>query len=251
MKKVVSLVICLCGSFFYGGISRADESVKWGVTADYFSKYIWRGQCINDESVLQPSAFMSLYGFTGSVWTNLDLTGENNSSGEFTEVDLTLDYTKALPCVEGINFSVGTIHYRFPNTPYEPTTELYGGLSAALPLSPTIKIYRDVDEIEGFYIQFAAGHTIEKIAVWKEDCYCDVQLGASMGYGTSSYNDGYFGVESGEFNDLTISAGLPIWFGRLVIKPSVCYSTMLSDNIRDATDNSENLWGGVSTSIRF
>jgi hypothetical protein len=84
-----------------------------------------------------------------------------------------------------------------------------------------------------------------------EKCYCGLQFGANVGWGNSPYNKGYFSVNNGNFNDLTISTGLPICFGRLVIKPSVSYSTMLSDDIRQATFKSENLWCGVSTLIDF
>ncbi len=61
------------------------------VSVDYFSKYVWRGQSINDESVLQTNVSGSAYGFTGSIWSNSDLT--NDRKGEFSEVDYSLDYS--------------------------------------------------------------------------------------------------------------------------------------------------------------
>jgi hypothetical protein len=36
-----------------------------------------------------------------------------------------------------------------------------------------------------------------------------------------------------------------------MVKPSVNYSTMLSDDIRQATDKSDNLWFGVGLSTSF
>jgi hypothetical protein len=245
---MLAYFVC-CGTL----IATADENspVKFRFSTDYYSKYIWRGQNINDESVLQPCVYVSAYGFTGSIWGNLDLTNSNGNSDEFTEFDYTLDYTTAIPGVESVSFSAGVIHYRFPSTTFNSTTELYGGLSAAVPLSPAIKVYYDIDEIEGCYMQLSVGHTIEKITRWREDCYCNIQFGAAIGYGTSKYNEGYFGVESGALNDLTISGALPICFGRWTIKPSVGYSTMLSDDVRAATVNSDNFWGGVSVSVNF
>ena len=231
----------------------AEDEVKLGLSADFLSKYIWRGQNLNDESVFQPSASVSAYGFTGSVWGSHDLTNENDNAGEFTEVDYTLDYTNTLPGIDGVNWSVGVIHYRFPNTSFEPTTEIYGGLTfIELPLTPAVRVYRDVDEVEGSYYQFALGHTFEKVVVWTEDCSCDLALGASVGYGDSSYNRGYFGADGGGFNDLTLWAGLPICFpDGWTFKPSINYSMMLSDDIRTATVNSDNIWGGVSLSKTF
>lgn len=231
------------------------EAVKIAVAADYFSRYIWRGQNINDRSVLQPAISASTYGLTGSIWGNIDLTDKSqtapDNAWEFSEFDYTLDYSAAVPGVEWLNVSVGTIHYEFPNTAYKPTTEIYGGLTLGVPLSPSIKIYRDVDEINGSYFQFGLVHTFEKLVVWSENCCCGLQLGANVGWASSAYNGGYFGVDDGKFNDLTLSAGLCVQIGSWMVRPNVNYSTMLSDSIREATDKSSNLWCGAGLSTLF
>jgi hypothetical protein len=198
----------------------AEEKVKFGLSTDYYSKYIWRGQNIDDKSVLQPAVSASAYGFTGSIWGNLDLTSQNDTSGEFSEYDFTLDYSGEVPGIKGLGFSIGTIYYRFPNTSFQPTTEVYGGLSLDMPLSPSIKWYRDVDEIDGSYFQFGIGHTLEKIYVVNDKCYCGLQLGASYGWASSAYNKGYFGVDGGHSNDLTLSAGLCTQVYSWMIKPN-------------------------------
>jgi len=229
----------------------AEEKIKFGLSTDYYGKYIWRGQNINDKSVLQPAVSASAYGFTGSIWGNLDLTNKNNNPGEFSEFDYTLDYSATVPDANWLNFSAGTIYYRFPNTVFKPTTEIYGGLSLNVPLSPSFKWYRDVDEVKGSYFQFGLGHTFEKIIEVNEKCYCGLQLGASVGWANSAYNNGYFGVDDGHFNDLTLSAGLCTQLYSWMVRPSVNYSTMLSNAIREATDKSDNLWMGVGISTSF
>ncbi len=50
------------------------------VSADYFGRYIYRGQNVNDKSVLQPSVAGSAYGLTGSVWANIDLTNRSQTA---------------------------------------------------------------------------------------------------------------------------------------------------------------------------
>ena len=218
----------------------------------YFSKYIWRGQNISDESVFQSSISLSKRNFTGSVWGNLDLKNENDNAGDFKELDFTVDYTAKVPGVDWMSFSAGAIHYQFPSTDFSPTTEIYGGLGLSVPFSPSIRIYRDVDEIDGSYIQFGIGQNLKKVASFTETCYCGFQLGAGVGYGSSKYNQGYFGIDSDKFNDLTLSVGLPIYIGRqLTIQPNINYSCMLSDDIRKTTTNSESLWGGISASVSF
>ncbi|MBM4029077.1 MAG: hypothetical protein FJ280_27325 [Planctomycetes bacterium] len=167
-------------------VACAEDKVSVGVTADVFSKYVWRGQNIVDDWVLQPGASVGYKGFTGSVWGNMDLAGEVVGGGRFNEIDLALDYSNTLPGVDVLSYSLGVVHYMFPNTGAAATSEVYAGLSLEVPLSPAVRWYYDFDEIEGSYLQFSLGHTIEKIWAWRDDFYCGVQLGASLGYGTGA-----------------------------------------------------------------
>jgi hypothetical protein len=229
-----------------------SQQLGVGISADYFSKYIWRGQNLNNESVFQPSIYLSKYGFTASIWGNMDMTNNLDNAGNFTEFDTSLDYTTAMPGIDFLDLSVGGIYYDFPSTDFDDTTEIYAGVSAPTwPLSPSFKMYRDVDEIKGNYYQLGVGHTFEKVTTFSEECFCDLVLGASVGYGNAAYNKGYFGVDSDQSNDLTLTAGLPICLGNWTLKPSVNYATMLSDSIRSAADKSDNLWGGLSLSTSF
>jgi hypothetical protein len=255
--KKLSIFGLVMSLILVSGVSAADEqAVNFGLSADYYSKYIWRGQNINDKSVFQPAISASVYGFTGSIWGNLDLTNRSktapDNAGEFSEFDWTLDYTSTIPGIDWLTGSVGAIYYKFPNTPFEPTTEVYAGLSLNdVPLSPSFKWYRDVDEIKGSYFQFGVGQFFEKIYVMNEKCYCGLQLGASYGWANSAYNNGYFGVDGGHSNDLTLSAGLCTQVYSWMVKPSINYSAMLSNPLQEATDKSDNVWVGVGVSTSF
>lgn len=229
----------------------AEDEVSLGVAADLFSKYIWRGQNVVDDWVLQPSAGVGYKGFTGSIWGNVDWTGELVDDWELSEVDYAIDYSNRLPGQETFGYSLGAIYYDFPNTGWNATSEVYAGLTADAPLSPAVKWFYDFDEADGSYIQFSVGHTIEKIVSWTEQEYCGLTLGASLGYATDNYNESYFGVDDGAINDLTVTAGVPFCFGPLTIKPSVGCSVMIDDDIREATDKSDNFWGGVGASYNF
>ncbi|MEN6425716.1 MAG: hypothetical protein ABFE13_10155 [Phycisphaerales bacterium] len=242
---VAAMTLCMVSAVM------AEDEVSFGVAADLFSKYIWRGQNVVDDWVLQPSGSVGYKGFTGSIWGNVDLTGDFVDDWEFSEVDYAVDYSNSFPGQETFSYSLGMIYYDFPNTQWNATSEVYGGLTGDLPLSPAVKWFYDFDEADGSYLQFSIGHTIEKIASWSDDDYCTVALGASVGYATDNYNDFYFGVDDGAINDLTLSAGVPFCFGSLTIKPSVGYSVMIDDDIREATNKSDNLWGGVGASYSF
>jgi hypothetical protein len=247
-NKIISCFIILkCGA----NTVFAANDISLNITADYATKYIWRGQNVSNRSIFQPTVSLNKYGFTGSFWGNMDLTGQNEHRYEFIELNYILDYSAAVPDIKGMDFSIGTIHYQFPNTSSKPTTEFYGGISLDAPLTPSIKVFRDVDETDGTYIQAAIGHTIEKIATFSDDCYCGLQLGSGIGWGNSAYNTYFFGINYGKSNDLVFSADFPICMGKWTIKPGINYSMMLSDAVRSATAGSDNLWGGVSISRSF
>lgn len=229
----------------------AESDVSVGVAADFFSKYVWRGQNVVDDWVVQPSVSLGYKGLTGSIWGNVDMTGDLVDSWEINEIDYAIDYSNTIPGQEVFGYSVGYIYYDFPNTGWDTTNEFYGGLSADVFLAPAVKWFYDFDEANGSYILFSIGHTIEKIASWGEDSSCDLALGASVAYASDGYNDFYFGVNDGALNDLTISLGVPFTFGSLTIKPSVAYSSMLNDDIRTATGKSDNFWGGVGLAYSF
>ncbi|NLZ04017.1 MAG: hypothetical protein GXY19_02465 [Phycisphaerae bacterium] len=229
----------------------AEGDVTVGVGADLFSKYVWRGQNLVDDWVFQPSVSAGYKGLTGSIWGNLDLTGDFVDDGEFNEVDYAIDYSNDFPGQETLGYSVGVIYYDFPNTPWEATSEFYGGLSVDAPLRPAVKWFYDFDEADGSYLLFSIGHTVEKIASWREGRSCVLVLSASLGYGTDNYDEFYFGVDDAALNDVTLSAGVPFTFGSLTVKPSVAYSMMIDDDIRRATGESDSLWAGVGLSYSF
>ena len=164
-----SVVLELTLIVLAAGTAAADDKViTYGFSTDYFSKYIWRGQNIDNSSVLQPTISASAYGFTGSIWGNLDMTNKSktapDNAGEFSEYDLTLDYTTSIPDFNWVSWSVGTIYYQFPNQVFNPTTEIYGGFSLTqVPLTPTFKWFRDVQEINGSYFQYSIGQTFDKV----------------------------------------------------------------------------------------
>jgi len=220
-------------------------------TADLYGKYIWRGQNLNNGTVFQPSVSLGLYGFTGTVWGSLDLTDENGHRGELTEVDVSLDYSTEIPDLKLVEVSAGAIHYQYPNTDFHSTSEIYAGVSLTCLLEPSARIYYDVDEINGAYLQLAVGHTIEKIVTFQESYYGGCAFGLSIGYGSAGYNEGSFGVDENAFNDLTVFLSLPVHVKGLTISPSISYSGMLVEEIRAATASSDNVWAGVSVTYDF
>src|SRR6056297_3389533 len=114
MKKTICLTAILVLTAI-GSSLQADDKIEFEITADYFGKYIWRGQNLSDDPVFQPGISATYNNFTAGVWGNLETTSINNNSGEFTEWDYYLDYSNSLPGVDGVGYSVGIINYHFPS----------------------------------------------------------------------------------------------------------------------------------------
>jgi hypothetical protein len=235
---------------------KAQEEVTVGATADFFGKYVWRGQNLVDDWVLQPGAAVGYKGLTASAWGNLDLTGENGNRGEFSEVDLTLDYSWQCSKFDVLSYSVGLIYYDFP-VPHagDDTTELYWGLSLDVPASPSLTVYHDIDEAEGAYVSLGVGHSFAEAFELGPGVPVSLDLGATLGWGSASYNKFYWGPDKSKLNDLVLSLALPFEIGGLTIMPSVNYVTLVSDEIR-RTDaygsDSDDLWyAGVGFAKEF
>jgi hypothetical protein len=156
--------------------------------------------------------------------------------------------------IKGVGYSVGVIYYDFPGTTTKDTTEIYWGFNFDLPLSPSITVFHDVDEAEGSYVVLAVGHSIEKIAELSPNMPVGMEIGASLGWGSCSYNKYYWGTDQSKLNDLAFSVSFPTEIAGWAVAPSLNYVTLVSDDIR-ATDiygtDSDFFFVGVSFSKSF
>ncbi len=254
MKKlgclIIGLSVLVCGT----GVVFGESEVDFEVTADFFGKYLWRGQNLNDDPVFQTSFNVSYRSLTATIWGNLDLTNYNGNNGDFSQLDYCLDYSGNVPGIKGVGFAIGAAYYSFPGTATKDTTELYWGLNFDLPLSPSVMFYHDVDEADGTYFSFALGHSVEKIIELTPDIPVGMEIGASLGWGSRSYNNYYWGTDQSKLNDLTFSVSFPMEIRGWTVAPNLSYVTLLSDDIR-ATDvygtNSDFFFAGISFSKRF
>ncbi len=252
-NSLVAMLVSIAVSS--AGFAGEQKSIfEYEFTADYFGKYIWRGQNLSDDPVFQPGLSISYGNLTAGIWGNMDLTNINGNSGDFSEVDYSLDYSSAFPGIEGVGYSVGVIYYDFPGTATKDTTEVYWGLNFDLPLSPSVTVYHDVDEAEGSYVSLAFGYSIERIAELGPDIPVGMEIGTSLGWGSGSYNKYYWGTDQSKLQDLTFSVSFPMEIAGWTLSPSLNYITLVSDDIR-STDvygtASDFFFAGISLSKSF
>ena len=243
------------------GTAWAGEASTVGVTLDSAGKYIWRGQALTDDPVFQPGVSIGVGGFTASIWGNMDLTdhkqgpGTPSEKGQFTEIDYALDYSGE---AWGFGYSLGVIYYDFPHLTNDAgTTEIYAGLSKDMFLNPSITMYYDIDDINGAYISGGIGHTVENIFSLGEGLPVNLDLSASLGWGSSGYTKSYWGAPatSSALNDLVLGAALPFDLGKgMSVTPFLNWVTLVDDDIRSTNaydTDSDYLFGGISFAAEF
>jgi hypothetical protein len=231
----------------------AAPEIGFEITTDFMSKYIWRGQNLSDDYVFQPCTSLSYGSITAGIWGNWDMTSINDNDKQFSELDYSIDYSNSIPGIEGLGFSVGAIYYDFPSTDIEATTELYWGLNLDTFLSPAVTVYHDIDEADGTYVSFSVGHTIDEIAKIG-DTSIAMEIGASVGWGNSSYDEYYWGVDSAKVNDYAVSLAFPMDIVGWTFTPSVRYSAIASSDLRETdaySTDSDYVYTGLSLSKAF
>ena len=252
-KKMFFIVFGLLMSLTSVGVGK-EESIEISLTTDFMGKYIWRGQNLSDDPVFQPSIALGYESLTVSIWGNMDLTNINGNSGDFSELDYTVDYSDDLPGVEGVGYSVGVIYYDFPGTALGDTTEIYWGFNFDLPLSPSITVYHDLDEAEGSYVLVAVEHSIESVFELSPELPVGMSIGAGLGWGSGSYNKYYWGTDESKMQDLVFSMSFPMEIAGWTVTPNMSYVTLVSDDIRDIDvygTSSDFFVAGISLSKSF
>lgn len=247
LKKMMVVVAAMIVS--YAATSRAfDVEIAGDASVDYNGKYVWRGQVLNDDPVLQPSVGFQVGKVYLNVWGNMDTTEYNGNSGEFNEVDYTIDYSDQITDLLG--FSIGAIRYDFPNTSLDATTEIYAGLNLDVFLAPSVTVYYDIDDVEGTYVSFGIGHSIELSETLALD------MSASLGWGNDKYNEGYWGITDADSSaqDLAVSVALPIALGDWTLTPSVNYVSLMDNDLRESDAyamESDYFYAGIGLSTSF
>ena len=262
----LTAVIGLWG-FVFGSLNVcAEENEKPTASADVaiLSQYIWRGQELSRDSiVIQPSMTISYMGFSGNLWGNLD-TDKYVESGEdhkWNETDFTLSYGKGfgMLSVEG-----GYIYYALDGV--DDTQEIFLSLGLDTLLSPSLTVYKDIDNAQSWYFLLGISHAFEiteKVSL---------ELSGSISYLLSDDEDAYpeidnyapTGDEFENFHDGVISASLPIAVTKYItLTPTVSYTFPLSSDASDEmewrsagfrakTSGDDNfIYGGVIVSMAF
>ncbi len=231
-------------------LAAAAAGDLWG-SADLTarSSYLFRGVVYVDAPVLEPSASAGLSGFSTTLWGSMEMTEENDygdgygfAAGEFTEVDFILDYTRDL----GPLWVYGGLgKYWYPNTGYESSSELYICMGPNVSLSPSLNLYRDLEQAEGLYGSVSLAQGIPVGCV-------EPAVNLNLGYGNRRHNLAIYGVNKAALADLTIGISAPIPLSSVItLTPSADFSTLLDGEIKDAFEDPSHFRAGISVTWGF
>ncbi|MDP8258549.1 MAG: hypothetical protein P9L90_03915 [Candidatus Aadella gelida] len=262
MFLLLSVMLVLPGMNVFGEewLPEKDEWVPdVSLSTTFLTKYIWRGQNLGNEPVMQVDGSLSKDGFTFDIWGNYSLakdkTVDSGRYQEFTELDYTASYEfnvgDALEKMnmgdseifDPLSITTGYTFYTFPNLDlkadgsYSHETAL--GVSYNVLLQPFFTWYWDVEAGHGSYLQFGGGHTF------------DLGNGIEASLGTSlAYNYEQWTTQHG-WSDMLITADVSIpVLEYFTVTPQVAYSVILDrDTYSDAQSNE--FYGGISVGFAY
>ena len=215
----------------------AEEAPSADASVAFYSKYVWRGYELSDDSlVIQPSLSVSYKGLGANLWANLD-TDEFGEGHNWNETDFTLSYDGAY---EKLGYGVGWIYYMLDGEDVDDTQEFYATISYDTILVPSLTLYYDTDDFAGdWYANFSIGHSFAIAEKYSLD------LGMALGYYDQA--GGY-----SELHDGLLSASMSFPVGEYVtITPELYWSFALTDDAEDNIGDDSYVYGGLSASFSF
>ncbi|HJQ65175.1 MAG TPA: TorF family putative porin [Gemmatimonadales bacterium] len=227
------------------------------------SNYNWRGLSLTNKPVVQPDAWLSVYGFTGGVWANFEPTkydGSNDLSESggvrsgIAEIDYWLEYARSFT---GVDAKVGWVAYTYnknnagiDNT--SNTSEIYGQLSlSGLPVTPTLAAWYDIDKVKGLYVQGQLVYGVQ--ASPAVTINLGVLAGLSAGQEVSANDPSANFAESG-LTHVDFSASTSLAAGPVSIAPSFHFQvsrdpwTKINGADVGNLDKGSKIWFGVTLS---
>lgn len=239
-KAKKSAVLGLALLFLMSGVVMAetnqinetkDTPVYGSIEVPVFSSYYNRGRLLKDEAVIQPYISLlkdtSAGTFSFSTFGNIvaeDYFG-NDDSG-INETDLILGYSKT----DGVlTYGGGLIEYIYSGLDIENTHEIFVtstlAIPKAFPVNPSLAIYYDFKEVDGFYAEAGLSHTFTFSEMFSMVAY------TGLGYADSNYNEYMFGVKDDQFNGLSSGLTFNAKKGKFTFSAGGFYGTTITDDI--------------------
>ena len=244
MKKLIVIAFALTLALVAVSTpALATIEVEGDAYVGVYDKYLWRGFDLSGgKPVAQAGVDLTAGNFTLSYWTNLQLssdTGEGYKSGEATETDIVIDYSRDISDL--VSISVGNIYYILDGL--DDTNELYFSAALSTILEPAVTVYYDWDEADGdgLYYTASIGHSFALSDA------LGLSIGALVGYNQES---DYAIGDYSDWHNYELSASIDYAItDQLSVTPSFLFSSGISDDAKDSIDSE--VLAGVAVTLTF
>lgn len=228
--RMLMLGVCIATTAFTA--VRAQTPVTVTGELAFRSSYLFAGIPFATGEVQQAKLTLGAGAFTVNAFSVYDF-----DASDVTEADVYADYYAQVAPTVGV--FVGAALYNFLiGGQWETTTELYGGVTLATPLSPTLYVARDFDLSEGTHAMLSVSHGVPL-----GTSGLTLDLGADV-----DYNAEYYTMDSGfSFLGLHAAVGLPV--GPATVSPMFMIQRRLDDVFDGWVPNDEVF--GVTASLTF
>jgi uncharacterized protein (TIGR02001 family) len=254
MKKILfSMVIGLTAGVVLAQdvvmVQEQPSDVSVNADVGLYSAYVWRGQILNNNPVIQPSVTAAKGPFSLNVWGNWNVN-DNKGRDDSGEIDYTAAYTLPLN-TDDVTVDVGMIYYTYPGSGSgaESTEEVFiQSVFNNILLTPVASVYYDIDEVNGWYGNLALSQGVEI-----SDALA-AEIGCSVGYGTRNYNIAVWDEDngSGAVNDYNVYVSAAYALTEKLSLGALLQYTYLDNGVgHDAAQNNDILWGGINLSYNF
>ena len=247
-RKAIAFVALLAAALVLPGFASAGD-MKGDLSLGYYSNYVWRGQTLSNDWVIQPELNSSNRGLGIGLWSNYDYDTE-----EINQTNFNMNFGRSY---DKMGYEVGYIYYLIDEA--ADTQEFYLAAAHDSILQPHAAFYWDGKKGDGGFLQVGAGYSLllaEKVSV-------DLAADVSMVFDNGALGRNEKGEEfTGLYNcDLSIGTSIPLPNIPLAslwsIEAMAAYSFSLSDDAEWALEQvsvdgkSEVAWWGIALKMAY
>lgn len=240
----------------------AAQDASIGVDAAFNSAYNWRGLSLTNKPVLQPDVWLSVYGFTGGVWANIepskydgatDLSETGGARSGIAEIDYWLEYGRT---TGNVSWKAGWVAYTYnknnagiDNT--FNTSEVYASASLGnLPVTPTLAAWYDIDNVKGLFIQPSVSIPVKVAPTFTLNLTATAGISAGQEVNTSKLTEGANFAKSG-LAHADLGASTSFTAGVITFAPQLHVQWCHDDFVKVSSvghQHSVKFWGGITLS---
>jgi hypothetical protein len=204
------------------------STLTYGAEMDFNSRNVWRGLLLDEGPVMQPTAWISAFGFTLTAYSNVAMTSASGGAG-LKATGLTLTYDRDWEKFK-IEAALDSYMGR-QSSDIEAQNTVEGSLGLSYPAGP-LRIFTthafDVLAYRGSYFG-EAGLEYER-QVTKNT---EFRISVRSGWASSKFNDVYIGVNKSAFNFVGVEGSLTHYLGpRLYFRPHIEFSSITDRRLR-------------------